>query len=148
VDVEWQVRVLALGRRTALRQARILARTALLDARLHAARLLLAGDAGPVPRDLFDELGHRLFGLPLDARLRGAWPAARDDEPARFVALVEARPFTDALRDRFDVDWFRNPRAWAHVRAISAVPAAEPHDPKTLDPGVERLARAFEGALG
>jgi hypothetical protein len=147
-DVEWQVRVLGLGRRTALRQARVLARTALLDTRLHAARLLLAADAGPTPRDLFDELGHRLFGLPLDARLRGAWPAARDDEAARFVALVEARPFTDALRDRFDVDWFRNPRAWAHLRAISGVPAAEPHDAKALDPEVDRLARAFEGALG
>jgi hypothetical protein len=147
-DVEWQVRALGLGRRSALRQARVLARTALLDARLHAARLLLSGDPSPAPRDLFDELGERLFGLPLDARLRGAWPAARDDEPARFVALVEARPFTDALRDRFDVDWFRNPRAWAHVRAISSVPAAEPHDPKALDAGVDRLARAFEGALG
>jgi hypothetical protein len=147
-DVDWQVRTLGLGRRTALRQVRVLARTALLDARLHAARLLLAGDAGPVPRDLFDELGQRLFRQPLDARLRGAWPRARDDEPARFAALLESRPFTDALRDRFDVDWFRNPRAWAHVRAISAVPAAEPHDPKTLDAGADRLARAFEGALG
>jgi hypothetical protein len=147
-EVDWQVRTLGLGRRTALRQARVLARTALLDARLHAARLLLGGDTSPAPPDLFDELGERLFGVPLDARLRGAWPASRDDEPARFVALVEARAFTDALRDRFDVDWFRNPRAWAHVRAISAVPAAEPHDPKALEPGVDRLARAFEGALG
>jgi hypothetical protein len=147
-DPEWQVRALGLGRRTALRQARVLARTALLDARLHAARLLLAGDLGPVPRDLFGELGERLFGAPLDPRLRGAWPGARDDEPSRFVALVESLPFTEALRDRFDADWFRNPRAWAHVRAVSAVPAAEPHDAKTLDAGVDRLARAFEGALG
>jgi len=147
-DVEWQVRTLGLGRRAALRQARVLARTALLDARLHAARLLLGVDSGAVPRDLFDELGQRLFGLPLDARLRGAWPQSRDDEPARFVALVESLPFTEALRDRFDVDWFRNPRAWAHVRAVSAVPAAEPHDAKALDAGVDRLARAFEGALG
>jgi hypothetical protein len=147
-DVEWQTRALGLGRRTAMRQARVLARTALLDARLHAARLLLAGDAAPTPRDLFDELGHRLFGLPLDARFRGAWPEARDDEPARFVALVEARSYADALRDGFDVDWFRNPRAWAHVRAVSAGPAAEPHDDKALDAGVDRLARAFEGALG
>jgi len=147
-DVEWQTRVLGLGRRIALRQTRVLARTALLDARLHAARLLLAPAVTPTPRDLFDELTQRLFGLPLDARLRGAWPVARDDEPARFVALVEALPFTEALRDRFDLDWFRNPRAWAHVRAISAVPAAEAHDAKALDAGADRLARAFEGALG
>jgi hypothetical protein len=147
-DVEWQVRTLGLGRRAALRQARVLARTALLDARLHAARLLLAPDATSPARDLFDELTQRVFGLPLDARLRGAWPPARDDEPARFVALIEALPFTEALRDQFDLDWFRNPRAWAHVRAISAVPAAEPHDAKVLDAGAVRLARAFEEALG
>jgi len=147
-DVEWQTRTLGLGRRTALRQARVLARTALLDARLHAARLLLGGDATPAPRDLFDELGARLFGVELDVRLRGAWPQARDDEPARFVALVEGRLFTDGLRNRFDVDWFRNPRAWAHLRGVSAVPAAEPFDAEALDPGVDRLARAFEGALG
>ena len=147
-DVEWQVRALGLGRRTALRQARVLARAALLHARLHAARVLLGGATTHAPRDLFDELGARLFGAPLDARLRGAWPRVRDDEPARFVALVDARAFAGALRDRFDVDWFRNPRAWAHVRAISAVPAAEPFDATALASGVELLARAFEGALG
>jgi len=146
--VAWQVRALGLGRRTASRQARVLARTALLDARLHAARILLAADVGPTPRDLFVELGERLFGLPLDPRLLGAWPPARDDEPSRFLALIESLPFTEALRDRFDVDWFRNPRAWAHVRAVSAAPAAEPHDARALDGEVDRLARAFEGALG
>jgi hypothetical protein len=148
VDVAWQTRALGVGQRTALRQARVLARTALLDARLHAARLLLGDDAAPAPRDLFDELGARLFGAALDPRLRGAWPQARDDEPARFVALVESRPFAEALRDGFDVDWFRNPRAWTHLRAISAVPAAERVDDEALGPGVDRLARAFEGALG
>ena len=110
--------------------------------------LLLGGAATHAPRDLFEELGPRLFGAPLDPRLRGAWPLTRDDEPARFVALVDARAFAGALRDRFDADWFRNPRAWAHVRAISAVPAAEPFDAAVLASGVDLLARAFEGALG
>jgi hypothetical protein len=148
VEPEWQVRALGLGRRAALRQCRVLARTALLEARLDAARVLLAPEGGNVPEDRFAELTERLFGAPLDARLRGAWPGARDDEAARFVALVEAHPMTEELRNRFDVDWFRNPRAWAHVRAVSAAPAREPHDAKALDAGVETLARAFEGALG
>jgi hypothetical protein len=145
---EWQTRVLGLSRRVALRQGRVLARTALFDARLHAARLLLGDDAAFAPRDLFDEVGGRLFGAALDARLRGAWPRERDDEPARFVGLVESLAFTHALRDGFDVDWFRNPRAWMHLRGISAVSAHEPCDPKALDAGVDALARAFEGALG
>jgi hypothetical protein len=147
-DVTWQVRALDLPRRTAQRQARVLARTALLDARLHAARLLLGDDDAPAPRDLFDELGARLFGARLDPRLRGAWPRARDDEPARFVALVESLAFARALRDGFDVDWFRNPRAGKHLRAVSAAPASEPCDPEALLAGVEGLARAFEEALG
>ena len=147
-DAEWQVRALGLGKRAALRQTRVLARSALLDARLQAARLLLGDDAAPTPRDLFDELGRRLFGSGLDARLRGAWPGLRDDEPSRFVARIESHPFAAALRDGFDADWFRNPRAWAHLRAISAVPAAEPLAEKTLDAGVDALARAFERALG
>ena len=147
-DAEWQTRVLGVARRTALRQGRVLARTALLDARLQAARLLLGDDAAPAPRDLFEEVGGRLFGAELDPRLRAAWPGARDDEPARFVGRVESLAFAGALRDGYDVDWFRNPRAWTHLRAISAASAHEACDAKALDAGVDALARAFEGALG
>ena len=126
----------------------MVARTALLDARTRAARVLLGDDAAPAPRDLFDELGTRLVGASLDPRLRGAWPAARDDEPARLVALLEARAFAATLRERFDVDWWRNPRAWAHLRAVSAVPAREPVDAAALPVEADALARAFEAALG
>jgi hypothetical protein len=147
-DADWQRRALGLATRTAVRQARIVARTALLDVRLRAARVLLGDDAAPAPRDLFEELGPRLVGAALDAKLRGAWPTAADDEPARFVALVEARVFASDLRERFDVDWWRNPRAWAHLRGVSAVPAREPVDAGVLAGEVDALARAFEGALG
>jgi hypothetical protein len=147
-DADWQRRALGLGTRTALRQARHVARTALLDARMRAARVLLGDDAALAPRDLFEELGTRLLGGALDPRLRGAWPAAADDEPARLVALVEARAFAAGLRERFDLDWWRNPRAWAHLRAVSAVPAREPIDAAALAEEVDALARAFEGALG
>lgn len=147
-DAEWQARALGVGRRTALRQARVLARTALIDSRLAAARLLLGDDASPAPRDLFDELGPRLFGSALDARLRGAWPGVRLDEPARFLARIESRARGRALREGFDVDWYRNPRAWSHIRAASAVPAHEPVDDQVLSSEVDSLARGFEEALG
>jgi hypothetical protein len=151
-DASWQSRALGLGRTRALAQARVLARAALLDARLHAARLLLDDEAAFAARELFDEIGARLFGAPLDRRLRGAWPPARDDEPARFLALLQSRAFVAALRDRFDVDWYRNPGAWAHLRSLAAGPAreagAERADPSTLDALAVALARAFEDALG
>jgi hypothetical protein len=147
-DPVWQSRVLGVGRRVALAQARVLARTALLDVRLSAARLLLGDEAAFAPQDLFDELGPRLFGGPLDSRLRGAWPAAQLDEPARFVALLQTLAMSTSLRERFDVDWFRNPRAWEHLRAQAASPARHQLETEALDGQVTALARAFEEALG
>ncbi|MDP9150574.1 MAG: hypothetical protein M3O36_11625, partial [Myxococcota bacterium] len=129
-------------------QTRVLARTALLEVRLQAARLLLGDDAEPAPRAAFDELGVRLFLAPLDARLRGAWPTARDDEPGRLVALLQSRGFADGLRDTFDIDWYRNPRAWSHLHGLAAVPENEPADHKTLDRQLATWLRFFEEALG
>jgi hypothetical protein len=147
-DAQWQGRVLCVGRRVALAQSRVLARSGLLDARLHSARLILGDDAAFAPRDRFDELGTRLFGRGLDARLRGAWPGAREDEPARFIALLQAQAFANRLRDEFDSDWYRNPRAWSYLRSMGAEPAHETIDASALDAPVDALARAFEGALG
>jgi hypothetical protein len=129
-------------------QARLLARSALLDARLHAARLLLGDEAVYAPAETFGELGPRLFGAALDPRLRGAWPAARLDEPARLVGLLQSPAMFHELRERFDVDWFRNPRAWEHLGALAAAPAREPVDAASLDGQASLLARAFEEALG
>jgi hypothetical protein len=150
-DASWQQRSLGLGRRIALAQARVLARTALLEARLQAARVLLGDDAVPAPQDLFEELTTRVFGAPLDARLRGAWPVTREDEPARLVALVQARSFSAGLRDRFDADWYRNPRAWTELRAMASAPAHEPMEAAemaSLEADARALGRAFEEALG
>jgi hypothetical protein len=139
---------LHIGRRVALAQSRILARSALLDARLHAMRILLGDEARFAPRDRFDELGVRLFGSELDRRLCGAWPLTRDDEPARFVALVQAPAVADNLRDRFDSDWYRNPRAWVQLRATCDDPAHERIDGPALAAHVATVVRAFEGTLG
>jgi hypothetical protein len=147
-EAEWHTRALALGRKSAAQQARMLARSGLLEARLLAARLLLGDEAAFAPADAFEELGARLFGAPLDARLRGAWPAARTDEPARFVGLLQAPGAAKELRDSFDADWFRNPRAMEHLRAGAAAPAREPLEESALGPQVAALARAFEEALG
>lgn len=146
-DQDFQRRVLGVSRRTAVEQARELARTALLDVRLHAARVLLSAP-GEAETDVFEEIGTRLFGRPLDSRLRGAWPQSRDDEPARLVALVQVPRLRGLLIERFDIDWYRNPRAWAHLRAEGSLPAWEAIDEKALGPSADDLGRAFEEALG
>jgi hypothetical protein len=145
-DSVFQTRALGLGRRAAAAQARIVARTALFEARLGALRLLLGDDAAFAPRDLFEEMTTRLFGRALDSRFAGAWPRARDDEPARWLALLQTPGARDSLRERFDADWFRNPRAWQELRAVAR--AREPADEALARKGGEDLARAFEGALG
>jgi hypothetical protein len=147
-DAAWQARALGVGARVAQAQARVLARTALLDARLHAARLLLGDDADFAPRELFEELGVRLFGSRVPPELAGAWPAARDDEPGRFIALLGAQAFAGDLRARFDADWYRNPRAWTELRApLPSAPIAA-GDAQALVAQADALARAFAEALG
>lgn len=147
-DPEWQTRALGVGKRAALAQSRILARTLLLALRLGAARVLLGDAADFAPRYRFAELGTRLFGAELDDGLRGAWPEARDDDASRLLGAIEAHGFARELRDRFDADWFRNPRAWTHLRAVSALAPRElPAVDATLA-AVDALARAFEGVLG
>ena len=121
---EWQVRALGLGRRVAMRQARVLARTALLDARLRRGAHPARGRgrphaAGPLCR---------ARRAPLRRARSTRASAARGPPHATTSRRASSRSprrgaFTDDLRDRFDADWFRNPRAWAHVRAVSAVPA-------------------------
>jgi hypothetical protein len=147
-DGQWQTRALGVGRRTAEAQARVLGRTALVHVRLSAARLLLGDEADLAPRDRFDELGARVLGASLDGRLRGAWPAARDDEAARFVALLEAHDLSATLRDRFDVDWYRNPRAWTHLRVVSSLASREPVEAAAIDASVDGLSRALEKVVG
>ena len=126
-----------------------MARALLLEARLQAARVLLGDDASLAPRDLFEEMGGRLFGAAIDARLRGAWPAQRDDEPSRFVALVEAHALASDLRDRFDADWYRNPQRVEphHLQLAAASPAEAPVEPEPIAAKVDALARALEGAV-
>jgi hypothetical protein len=134
-------RALGVSRRVADAQARLLARSALLSTRLQAARTVLGADPA---RELFEEMTARLTGAPLDRQLAGAWPRYRDDEAARTLGLTSALPLARDLVERFDVDWFMNPRALPHLRAMGGGPAFEPAE--ELDP--LPLARAFEEAIG
>jgi hypothetical protein len=143
----FQRRSLGTGARAAAAQARSLARTALFAARYAAARFLLTDDVRPASGALFEELTTRLFTAPLPPAFAGAWPRAQDDDTARTLALFTALPLANALVERFDSDWFRNPRAFDYLRALASAPAYD--DRAELDAGSSRaLAKAFEEALG
>jgi hypothetical protein len=142
----FQRRVLGNVARVADTQARVLLRTGLLTARFEAARFLLGLDPAP---DRFEELTFRLFGAPLPRALAGAWPARREHGRALLTGLLTAHALADELVQRFDVDWFANPRAILHVRAIASGPAREaPLEPGALAGAVATLGRAFEETLG
>jgi hypothetical protein len=143
-------RALDLSERTASRQARALARTALHEAVWVAASWLLTDETCYAPKDLWDELTQTIFGAPIDPLLLGAWPNPRADATSRLEALLTAPELTNSLVERFDDDWFRNPDAREWVRARASGPARPPPaaDPVDLGVAASSLARSFEEALG
>lgn len=88
----------------------------------------------------------RVFGGPMPAGLRDAWPRLRIDDRARLAAACSAHGFLADVVDRFDEDWFANPKAGAHLGSIACGPMAEPM--LATQEGIARAARAAEGALG
>ncbi|MBX3200705.1 MAG: hypothetical protein KF894_21390 [Labilithrix sp.] len=144
-------RKLGLPARGADAHARALARVLFATLRTSAATLL-AGVRDPVREDELEELTARLFGAPLPRDLAAAWAlggfagSARVDAPARFVAAVRTHGVVRDLVDRFDEDWFDNPRAGAHLASIGAGP---PWQGDVPDAEVARAAaRSFEETLG
>lgn len=145
---EFYLRGLGTSARTAAAQARTLSLAGLIEVRSIAARALLTDEARFADPSDFEELTAGLFGHPLSTRLLGAWPPVHGDEAARFVGLLGALPFVDELVQRFDVDWFANPRAATHLRSLAARPARdEVERPFDVDQASRDLARALEESL-
>jgi hypothetical protein len=144
-DPLFQKKKLGLGARAAEPQARALRETLLFEARMHAMRFLLAV---PVEIDagVFEELTARVFGAPLPRALRHAWPEPRICELARLDAVLLAHEFARDLVERFDEDWFANPKTGAHLAGIAAGPVFTDHPLDEKTP--EIVGRAFERALG
>jgi hypothetical protein len=135
-------RVLGVGSDDAQRNARVLARTALIEARVRAARLLLS-ETAPASRPLFEEVTFRVFGASLPTSLFGAWPLPRFDEPAKFLAALDAPALSQSFVDRFDDDWFRNPRAFEALRQSLPTTARAFADRESLENSAVESARSF-----
>jgi hypothetical protein len=131
-------RALGVGSQAADDQTRALGIALLFAARRVAARFLVARGRA------FDELTERVFGEALPPALAGAVLRPVDDDDALGAALLSTVPLADELRDRYDEDWFRSPRAFEHLRSRSTVPSAEEAPTKA---SALRLARFFEGLI-
>ena len=138
VSEPFQRRALGVGSQVAEAQARTVGIALLFSARRLAARFLVTRGRA------FDELSERIFGEALPAALAGAVLRPHDDDDALGAALLTTVPLADELRDRFDEDWFRSPRAFEHLRSRSTVPSAEEAPTKEA---ALRLARTFEGLV-
>ncbi|WP_437647275.1 hypothetical protein [Sorangium sp. So ce362] len=127
-DPVFCARALGLGQGRALDQARATARSLLLSLRLDAATVALVfhsgqdGDghvllrASRDRRDRFEEATARALGAPIPGALAGVVPALDPGAAARLAgALLAARDRRDLI-ERFDEDWFRNPRAAEALR--------------------------------
>jgi hypothetical protein len=144
-EPSFQRRVLDLAPRLAGAQARVLHTSMFLHARTVAARAVLASEE-TVSASLFEEITARVFGAPLPAALRNAWPEHDVSEPARLVGLLGTQAFTRNLVERYDEDWFRNPKAGLHLTSMACGPAFD--DEPIPEGAPAALARAFEEALG
>ena len=144
-------RKLGLPSRPADAHARALARTLLFTLRTEAAQLVAALPESARDDEL-EELTARVFGAPLPRATAALWAFggfsgnARVDAPARLVAAVRTHEFVGGLVERYDDDWFDNPRAGAHLASIAAGPVWQ-GDVPALD-AVGPIARSFEELLG
>ena len=144
-------RKLGLSARSADAHARALFRVVFRALRMQAAELL-AEMPESARTDELEELSARVFGAPLPSDLAIAWACGgfsgrrRIDAPARLLAGVRAHAFARDLVDRYDEDWFDNPRAGTHLASMGAGPIWNGELPAEGAPLA--LAKAFEEILG
>jgi hypothetical protein len=142
-------RKLGLTARAADAHTRALGRVLFRTLRGRAAEVLASLGAG----DETEELTARLFGRPLTPALGSIWStggfsgASRLDAPARLAGAIRAFDLFRTLVDRFDEDWFDNPRAGVHLASIGGGPIHRPFQETEVEL-VPVLARTFEEKLG
>ena len=124
LEPAWLAARLELSRRQAPEVLRALGLQRLLHLRAAAAALRVATE---VARGLSGQAWREAHREALSGALLAGWDgvrASRDDEPGPLVATVrgfaEGERLRVALRERFDEDWWRNPRTDEHLAGLLA----------------------------
>ncbi len=112
-------RVRNLSRREADEVSRFAATYALLDARLCAAAVLARNLHGDNWLNSAAELATSAITRTVPQAL-GAWLVTRVSPGSALRAKVHAFAIAQVLREQFDEDWFRNPRAGEPLRGAAA----------------------------
>ncbi|HVK68235.1 MAG TPA: hypothetical protein VM694_27440 [Polyangium sp.] len=144
-DPTFGVRSLGLGRSRARAQAQDVARAVLLSLRLDAARVLLRGTV-TMPhrarRERFEEITDRALGVSIPGVLAFVLPASDPQAPTRLAGALLALSDRRALLERFDEDWFQNPRAALALREEHTVLPRDPTCPEAaIEAGLGELSR-------
>lgn len=132
--------------------ARRMGRLILIETRIRMLREALAREAlgGQAHHeDAFEELAHGLLGVAVPRALAGVI-LVRPAPGLDLRAWLLAQERMDALTQRYDEDWFRNPRAVEAIRAeCEAPPELDPTDePERLERGGSILLRDLNRRLG
>ena len=138
-------RVLGAPKGRALDQSRRVAEGLFWSLRIRAAELVCDLSAHVHPSE-FEELTGLAFGASLPSALRGAWPSPGTERAPRFLGSLLALEWERHLIERFDLDWFRNPRCGTFLRA-QASGVGNPSETVDLMHHVGELTRHVEQVL-
>jgi hypothetical protein len=150
-EPSFAARVLGHGRGRARDHGARVASAMLISLRIDALRALCLDALGrgrSAAAEIFAAEGDRILGSTPPPALLGVLPRLRTSDAPRLVGAVLAVRGRDALVERFDEDWFRNPRALEALRAEDALAdTGARHGEATTPEALERLAELFERAL-
>lgn len=160
-------RKLGLATRSADQHFRVLSRVMFQDLRVIAAKTVLAASATRMDAQEVIDLSRRVFGGPLPANLAALWShgeglsaspsslssSSSSPSPVQFLAALRADLVHRTLMDRFDEDWFDNPRSATHLASIGAGPVWSGGDADVMSalldaPHLARMVKTFEECLG
>lgn len=144
-DADFATRRLGVGRVRCPDYLRQLRAILLIGSRQSALRALLEAGHGLGPkafRERFVELFQHALGFEAAPALAGV-VFAGDHARTDFAGLLLAAERDDQLTERYDQDWYRNPRGSRELRAEYEAPPAGQVDPAELQAGVHRLVQAL-----
>ena len=122
----------------------------LVESRAAALKVLLrksALEGGRSFGQAFESGTERALGVPLPPDARGALYHLESDDPQRFAGLLLAAARAAELRDEYDEDWYRNPRAVEQIRDEARLPPAVTTTNDALADGARALDAALSSAL-
>lgn len=145
-------RALGLGSDRAREQARKIARAMLISLRLWAARVLLRDTLRKEPKaraDAWQERSAWALGEAIPGALAGVLPRLSAYDACEFLGMLMSASDRRNFIERFDEDWFHNPKAAHALREEQSLLPPSGRIPEAdLQAALSELVRAFEQALG